>query len=80
MNTIEEKAGGAEIPSKETINKISDLIIEFTEQYVLRKNVSPIVQEFIDKKAELIDSDEGDKLEELYNYYEAKYVQENWNK
>lgn len=75
------RAAIAEIPAQETIIKISNLILEFTKEYISQKNISPIVQEYIDKATELMDSNESiddAKIIELRDYYQAKYIQEKW--
>lgn len=77
------RAAVTEIPAQETIIKIINLVLEFTKENIVRENVSPIVQEYIDKITELTDNSEpadNDKLLELLRYYEVKYVQENWIK
>lgn len=67
--------------SVETIGKICNLITDWTEQIMLGENISPLAEEYLTKRDELLEvenyGERTEKMAELYNEYEARYVSEN---
>lgn len=67
--------------SVENIRKVCHLITDWTEQIMLGEKLSPLAQEYLTRRDELLEienyGERTEKMAELYNKYEARFISEN---